>query len=641
MNPLIRLAGVTKKYKTRDGEVAALDGVSLEIAQGEFVAITGPSGSGKSTLLNILGLLDQPDSGEYLCAGHKTSDLDDAGLSALRGRLIGFVFQSFHALQELTAEENVALPLAYSGVAGGNDPQECLEQVELGDRRHHRPGELSGGQQQRMAIARAMVNKPRLILADEPTGNLDGALRDEILSLFQKLNKKGITVILITHDPVAAARAGRVINIKDGRISPDTGKKTVAPAPAAGPLRLPRPVRALTFTAFKQQAGAAIACMRRNKLRSLLIFACFSLGIGAVTAVLGLTGSFRNKVYSRIDAIDARVIEVYPSVKTARLSFEDAARISGQVRNVEGVSVSAASWGELSAGDKKTGAAVYELNAYRLKVYYRGEVAGRIFTEDAADRNAALLMRKTALELFSSETAALGRGLDIGGKQFVVAGVIDSLDFEELKGANPERGVVIQLNAGAGCVLADRTPRLLEVKIDREENVAAAAAEISMLFNGPVVPGREVKKKFRVHSAKVFLDAVRRTNNFLRIFLLAVTAIPILLGGLAVANTMLLSVNERRAEIGLRKALGARRKDILAQFLMESFILYAAGGLVGAAAGAAAVYKLAALMKIDPVFSASAVLYGFALMGLSGLLFGLWPAMKAAAVNPIQSLRGN
>jgi len=640
MNKLIQLAGVTKKYKTRDGEVAALDGVSLEIAQGEFVAITGPSGSGKSTLLNILGLLDQPGSGEYLCAGHKTSDLDDAGLSALRGRLIGFVFQNFHALQELTAEENVALPLAYSGVSGGHDPLECLEQVELTDRRHHRPGELSGGQQQRMAIARAMVNKPRIILADEPTGNLDGGLRDEILSLFEKLNKKGITVILITHDPAVAARAHRVINIKDGRISSDDSKKSGVPA-AAEPLRLPRPVRIFTLKAFKQQAGAAIACMRRNKLRSLLIFACFSLGIGAVTAVLGLTGSFRKKVYARVDAIDSRVIEVYPSVKTAKLSFEDAARISGQVPNVEGVSVSAAAWGELSAGEKKTEAAVYELNPYRLRVYYRGEVSGRLFTEEAADRDAALLMRKTALELFSSESAALGRGLNIGGKQFLVTGIIDSLDFEELKGANPERGVLIQLNAGQGCALADRTPKLLEVKINREENVAAAAGEISKLFNGAPVPGREVKKKFKVHSAKTFLDAIRRTNNFLRIFLLAVTAIPILLGGLAVANTMLLSVGERRAEIGLRKALGARRKDILAQFLMESFLLYAAGGILGAAVGAAAVYKLAALMKIEPAFSASAVLYGFALMGLSGLLFGLWPALKAANVNPIQSLRGN
>lgn len=640
MNTLIQLAGVTKKYKTRDGEVAALDGVSLEIAQGEFVAITGPSGSGKSTLLNILGLLDQADSGEYFCAGHKTSDLDDAGLSALRGRLIGFVFQNFHALQELTAEENVALPLAYSGVAGGHDPLECLESVELADRRHHRPGELSGGQQQRMAIARAMVNKPRIILADEPTGNLDGVLRDEILSLFEKMNKKGITVILITHDPVVAARADRVINIKDGRISADNSKKTGAPA-AAEQLRLPRSVRTFTLKAFKQEAAAAVACMRRNKLRSLLIFACFSIGIGAVTAVLGLTGSFRKKVFGRVDAIDPLLIEVLPDSKTARLSFDDASRIYGQVHNVEGVSVSAASWGAVAAGDKKTEAAVYELNAYRLKVYYTGEVAGRLFTEDASDRNAALLMRKTALELFSSEKAALGKSLNIGGKQFLVTGVLDSLDFEELKGANPERGVVLQLKAGENCGLADRTPKLLEVKIDKAENVAAAAGELSRLFNGPPVPGRAVKKMFKVHSAKTFLDAIRRTNYFFKIFFLAVTVIPILLGGLAVANTMLLSVGERRAEIGLRKALGARRKDIMLQFLMESFILYAAGGLIGAAAGVGAVYKLAALMKIEPVFNPASVLYSFALMGLSGLLFGLWPALKAAAVNPIQSLRGN
>ncbi len=640
MKPLIQLAGVTKKYKTRDGEVAALDGISLEIAQGEFVAITGPSGSGKSTLLNILGLLDQPDSGEYYCSGHKTSDMKDAGLSALRSRLIGFVFQNFHALPELTAEENVALPLAYSGVSSGREPLECLEQVELADRRNHRPGELSGGQQQRMAIARALVNNPRVILADEPTGNLDGLLRDEILLVFEKMHKKGITVILITHDPAVAARANRVIKIEGGRIAADS-LGTAAASAAAEPLRLPRPVSLFSVRTFKRQALAALGCMRRNKLRSLLIFACFSIGIGAVTAVLGLTGSFRKKVFGRLDALDPRVISVYPAVKTAGLSFGDAGRIAEKVPNVEAVVVSVASWGAVAAGDNKTAAPVYEISANRMRASYSGEVAGRLFAADEADRDAALLTHKTARELFGAEGSAPGRRLKIGGKEFTVTGVIEGVDLEETRGLNSSRGVVIQPGAGENCGLTDRTPRLFEVKIDREENVAAAAAKLSKLLNGEAGPGPEAQKKFTVHQAKFFLDAMKRTNNFFKIFLLAVTAIPILLGGLAVVNTMLLSVGERRAEIGLRKALGARRRDIAAQFLMESFILYAAGGLAGAVAGVAAVYKLAGLMKMEPAFTAGSVFYGFALMGVSGLLFGFWPALKAAAVNPIESLRGN
>jgi len=233
--PLIEIADATKTYRMGEVEVEALRGVSLGVAGGEFVAVMGPSGSGKSTLLNILGCFDRPTRGSYRLAGEDVSDLDANALAETRNRTLGFVFQSFNLLARTTALENVELPLVYAGVP----PRErhdraaaALERVGLGDRLHHHPSQLSGGQQQRVAIARALVNQPRLVLADEPTGNLDTRASDEMMALLADLAGEGITIVLVTHEPDVAARARRVVVVRDGLIQED--RVSAADAATAG-----------------------------------------------------------------------------------------------------------------------------------------------------------------------------------------------------------------------------------------------------------------------------------------------------------------------------------------------------------------------------------------------------------------------
>jgi putative ABC transport system ATP-binding protein len=221
---LVGLEEITRLYAAGDSVVRALDGVTLSIDVGEFVAIMGPSGSGKSTLMNVLGCLDRPTQGRYFLAGREVSRLNKGQLADVRNQTLGFVFQSFNLLSRTTALENVELPLLYQGVRGRERRRraiEALERVGLGDRIGHNPNQLSGGQQQRVAIARALVTRPRLILADEPTGNLDSRTSLDVMGIFQELGGQGITVVVVTHEPDVAEFASRVVVVRDGRVRSD------------------------------------------------------------------------------------------------------------------------------------------------------------------------------------------------------------------------------------------------------------------------------------------------------------------------------------------------------------------------------------------------------------------------------------
>jgi putative ABC transport system ATP-binding protein len=224
MTPVIQLQEIRRVYIMGDTEVHALDGVSLEIKKNEYVAIMGPSGSGKSTLMNIIGCLDTPTSGIYLFNGINVSEMNDNQLAKIRNKEIGFVFQTFNLLARSDALHNVELPLIYGGVPASERKRlamEALAKVGLAERMHHKPNELSGGQRQRVAIARALVNNPSIILADEPTGNLDTKTGDEIMGLFEKLHEEGNTIILVTHEEYIAEHAHRIIRIRDGKVESD------------------------------------------------------------------------------------------------------------------------------------------------------------------------------------------------------------------------------------------------------------------------------------------------------------------------------------------------------------------------------------------------------------------------------------
>ncbi len=225
---MLVLTDVIKRYKMGEQYVNALNGVSLQIERGEYIAIMGPSGSGKSTMMNILGFLDVPDKGEYIFDGQKITGMSEKELAFVRNRRVGFIFQTFNLLPRETALENVELPMIYSGISKTKrfeTAKKLLNMVGLGERINHRPNELSGGERQRVAIARALVNNPDIILADEPTGNLDTKTGNEIMSILDNLNKQGKTVVLVTHDPEIAEHSDRIIHIRDGKIIGEEKKK--------------------------------------------------------------------------------------------------------------------------------------------------------------------------------------------------------------------------------------------------------------------------------------------------------------------------------------------------------------------------------------------------------------------------------
>ena len=231
MSVVISTSALTKTYDMGATKVHALRGVDVSIAENDYVALMGPSGSGKSTLMNLLGCLDTPTSGDYLLDGINVSTMTDGELAEVRNRKIGFVFQTFNLLPRLTALDNVALPLVYSGMSKADREAravEVLTQVGLGDRVDHKPNELSGGQRQRVAIARALVNDPSIILADEPTGNLDTKTSIEIMAIFEEIHKQGNTVILVTHEPDIAEHAHRIVRLRDGQVESDVRNENVA-----------------------------------------------------------------------------------------------------------------------------------------------------------------------------------------------------------------------------------------------------------------------------------------------------------------------------------------------------------------------------------------------------------------------------
>ena len=348
---MIEINNISKIYHMGKMEVCALSEVSLKISSGEFVAIMGASGSGKSTLMHVLGLLDRPDSGSYSLAGKEVTNLSDEELANIRNRLIGFVFQQFHLLPRMTALENAELPLIYAGKRHLKErARQEIKEVGLEDRMFHRPNEMSGGQQQRVAIARSLVNEPPILLADEPTGNLDTKSKEEIMAILKKLNQKGKTVIIVTHEKEVAMQARRIIHMRDGKIISDERNQNSALEKINESnenklveASLSHPHKISSETKFVDYLRQAVFAMASHKMRSLLSILGILIGVAAVIAMLALGQGAKESIEKQLSSLGSNLLLVMPGSSkvhgialqtgtVTRFTFSDLDKISDRAQ---------------------------------------------------------------------------------------------------------------------------------------------------------------------------------------------------------------------------------------------------------------------------------------------------------------------
>jgi len=649
---VIQVQNLSKTYQMGDTPVKALDGVDLSIEAGEFVAIMGPSGSGKSTLMHILGLLDVPDSGSYQLLGQEVSGLSEDELAALRSRSIGFVFQQFNLLARRSALENVALPLIYSPY----DPppghaENLLKEVGLGSRMDHKPNELSGGQQQRVAIARALVNNPAIVFADEPTGNLDSSSEEEIMRLLTQLNERGITVVMVTHEPEIAQRAKRIVRMRDGKVQSDERLASQAQGAAATPAlragreggkaRLTREIR----EHFRQAFNSLLA----NKVRSILSMLGILIGVGAVIAMLALGTGAKQSVEAQLASLGSNLLVLRPGAgrsqgvslgagSVSRLSLEDAREIKESLASVARVSPSVSGRGQATYQDKNWNTQVMGVTSDYAAMRASEPAQGRFFDADEDQRRSRLaVIGKTVVrELFEGRDP-LGEFIKINKVPFQVIGVLPE------KGATTWRDqddvVVIPLNTAMRRLLGKDYVDSIDIEAADASQLDAAQDEVLDLVEKRHRLAPSQQGSFEVRNMAEVQAAMTETSKTLSWLLAAIATISLLVGGIGIMNIMLVSVTERTREIGLRKAIGAKRRDILMQFLIEAMVVSVMGGLLGISLGWSATFLMSRLAGWSAFISSEAVLLSFLFSAGIGIGFGLWPARKASRLNPIQALR--
>ncbi len=646
---MIEIEHIDKIYRMGKLEVPALKAVSLRIDAGEFVAITGHSGSGKSTLLHILGLLDRPTSGIFRFAGRDVAQLDDKELAALRSGEIGFVFQQFHLLRRTSALDNVNLPLVYGGTDDPARGIELLRKVGLGDRAKHRPNELSGGQQQRVAIARSLVRNPRILLADEPTGNLDSASGKEIMDIVRGLNDEGITVILVTHESEVANAAKRQIRIADGRVASDvTAGATVSVPALPSPPPPPRGTagRAKRLRSHFQQA---IRALLLNKMRTLLSALGIIIGVGAVIGMLSLGKGAQASIANQLSGMGSNRLSIRPEAQfvggvsqaiggVSRLTEEQAEEITAKVPLVKAVAANVSGRAQVVWGNANANTQVNGTTPGYETIYNVPPSAGRFFTdeENARRERVAVLGRTVAQKLFG-DTNPIGETIKLNKIPFRVIGLLKPRGDQGPWDADDV--VLIPLQTAMYRVMGKRYIDTIDVAVRESEMVNQAQDQIFALFPGwPKAPG-VIGDGFRIANFASMQEAFTSVIRSVSILLATVAAISLVVGGIGVMNIMLVSVTERTREIGLRKALGANNGDIMAQFLVEAVTLCLAGGAIGLGLGAALTMLGSHVTGWSLSVTPGSVLLAVGFSAGVGLVFGIWPARKASLLNPIDALR--
>jgi len=639
---ILELTDIHKHYQNGDTTVRALDGVSLMIKRGEFVAIMGQSGSGKSTLMNIIGCLDRPTSGSYRVLGKEAANLTPDELAALRRDTFGFVFQKYNLLATATAGENVEIPSVYAGLSKQKRSARAaslLGRLGLGDRTEHRPSELSGGQQQRVAIARALVNDPPVILADEPTGALDSRSGDEVLALLKQLHAEGRTIILITHAENVAQNAGRVVRIQDGRIIDDSGAGHGNSRDSVAPENYDLSPGVSLAASMQEALVTAWRSLRVNIFRTVLTLLGIIIGVGAVVAMLAVGEGSRQKVMDRISSFGTNLMLIRPGAAGIRNAGDIATLVpddADAIKTLPNI--------EAALPERNARATVRFGNIdYQTSVQGTGEdfpqardwpvAQGQFFNTDDMQHYAAVVVlgRTVAKTLFPDGSEPVGKYVLMRNVPFVVIGVMTE------KGASPNGSdqddvIFVPISTGLVRLFGKNYLSSITIKVKDSADIEATQQSVESLLRA-----RHKTEDFSVRNMASFLQAAMETQDTFTLLLGTVAAISLLVGGIGVMNIMLVSVVERTREIGIRMATGARMRDILLQFNIEAAVVCAAGGMLGILVGVGAGLVLR-YTGMSVVFSVSPAVLAFVCASATGLIFGYLPARKAAQLDPVIAL---
>ncbi|EME9332937.1 TPA: MacB family efflux pump subunit [Escherichia coli] len=643
MKKLIELKGVSRTYGNGDQTRTVLKNVDLTIVAGEMVAIIGASGSGKSTLMNIMGCLDVPNRGDYYIDGQNAACLSPDELARVRREHIGFIFQRYHLIPDLSALGNVEIPAIYANSERDSRRQRAtalLGRLGLEGREHHKPCELSGGQQQRVSIARALINGGKIILADEPTGALDSQSGQEVLAILNELNRRGHTVVMVTHDMKVARHAKRIIELCDGEITADSGGCVSATETLPKTNRIRQSYWKTLLDRTRESMQMALKAMKTHRLRTTLTMIGIVFGIASVVTVVALGEGARQETLEEIKSLGTNVVSIYPgqdlfddSIESIRTLVPADANALAKQGFIDSVSPEVSASDNIRFLGKSAIASINGVGREHFRVKGIELLQGCTFRDDRNALQEVIIDENTRKAIFDNAgLQALGQIVFLGSVPARVVGIAKSNNRSDASNR-----ITVWMPYSTVMYRIVGKPVLTGISVRLKDNVdnEAAISAISQLLTR-----RHGVKDFQLYNFEQIRKSIEHTSMTFSILILMVACISLMIGSIGVMNIMLISVTERTHEIGVRMAVGARRSDIMQQFIIEAVLVCLIGGALGIALSyiTGALFNALAGGIFAAIYSWQAAVAAFFCSTLIGIIFGYLPARKAARMDPVISL---